>query len=60
MFSDIFNNIISMKTNEYVIFASIEKENISTTNLTIIALNTTLNENQSCQKRRNKMKSSNV
>jgi cytidylate kinase len=46
--------------NRYVVFTSIEKNNISVTNLTIIALNTTLNENQSCQKHRSNMKSSNV
>jgi hypothetical protein len=36
------------------------KKNTQTTNLTIIILNTTFNENQSCQKLRNKTKSSNV
>jgi hypothetical protein len=36
------------------------KKNTSMTSLTIIALNTTLSENQSCSRRRNKTKSSNV
>jgi hypothetical protein len=48
------------ETIEYVVFIRIEKKNIFMTNLTIIVLNVTLNENQSCQKHRNKMKSSNV
>jgi hypothetical protein len=60
MLSNIFSNIMNIKTIEYVIFARIERKSISMTNLTIIALNTTLNENQSCQKHRSKMKSSNV
>jgi hypothetical protein len=60
MFSDIFSNIMSMKTIEYDVFARIKTKNISMTNLTIIVLNTTLNKNQSCQKHRSKMKSSNV
>jgi hypothetical protein len=45
MFLNIFNNIMNMKTIEYDVFARLEKKNISVTNLTIIALNTTLNEN---------------
>jgi hypothetical protein len=49
MLSNIFNSIMNMKTIEYVVFARIERRSISMTNLTIIALHTTLNENQSCQ-----------
>ncbi len=55
MFLNIFSDITSMKTIKYVIFALIEKKNISAMNLTIIDSNTKLNENQSCQKFRSKM-----
>ncbi len=48
MFLNIFSSITSMKIIECVVFASIERKITSMTNLTIIALNTTLNENQLC------------
>ncbi len=49
-FSNIFNNIANTRTIEFDVFVLTEKKNTQTTNLTIIALNTTFNENQSCQK----------
>jgi hypothetical protein len=46
-FSDIFNCIMSIRIIKFDVFARTEEKNTQTTNSTIIALNMTLNENQS-------------